>query len=177
MNRLLFLTLFLFSCCATLIAQPGQSYAPPVQGPEDTIHPKSSLIGEDEKYFESLSLDYNSTLLTVCDDDMSVAFSKWISMLQEMEAYADVIGYDLKGMKLWLNVFWEKNGKIKHIAFYPKPISRNTDMAELKAFFSSFVNHYSFPLTADDKYSHYGSATFPLHMPKEENKPIVGDGQ
>ena len=176
MSRFLFFTLFLVCCGATLMAQPGQSYNAPVQGREDTIHPKSSLIGEDEKYFESLSLDYSSTLLTVCEDDMTLAFSKWISMLQEMEAYADVIGYDLKGMKLWLNIFWEKDGKIKHIAFYPKPISRNTDMAELKAFFSSFVNHYSFPLTAEDKYSHYGSATFPLHIPKQQETPLAGDG-
>lgn len=180
MHRFILVFLFVACCFGGVFAQAGQSFSANTQGGKDTIHPKSSLIGEDEQHYEYLSMEHQTSLLTVCEQDMTVAFNKWVSMLQEMEAYADLIEYDLKGLKLWLNIFWDDNGKIHHIAFHPKPVSRNTDIAELKAFFSSFMNHYTFPLAADTKYSHYGSATFPLHFQRKvtpvEDKPLVGEG-
>ncbi len=160
MDRLIVLIL-LCCCLCSLQAQPGQSYSQPQNGAEDTILPKAFIIGEHEKKFEELSIEHSAMLLNVCDDDMQVAFGKWLSMLKEMEAYAGVIGYDLKGLKLWLNIFWDANGEVRHIAYYPKPNSRNVKLDELNAFFSSFMNHYTFPLIAEVKYSHYGIASFP----------------
>ncbi|MEM1323515.1 MAG: hypothetical protein AAGG75_24835 [Bacteroidota bacterium] len=157
-----FLLIILCCCFFSIIqAQTSQNVAPTPGNSEDTILPKAFIIGEYEKQFETLNIEHSTMLLAVCDNDMNLAFSKWLSMLKEMEAYADVIGYDLKSLKLWLNVFWEKEGKIKHIAYYPKPGSRNVNLEELSAFFSSFMNHYTFPLVAEVDYSHYGSASFP----------------
>ncbi len=155
--------LIVFCCCCflTLQAQTGQSFEPTPANGEDTILPKSFVIGEFEKQFEELNLSHSTMLLTVCNNDMDLAFGKWLSMLKEMEAYADVIDYDLKSLNLWLNIFWSAEGKIQHIAYYPKPGSRNVNLDELSAFFSSFMNHYTFPLVANTVYSHYGSASFP----------------
>ena len=132
---------------------------------QDDVLPKVFIIGEHENQFETLARDHSTMLLTVCNDDIDVAYDRWLGMLKEMEHYATYIDYDLKGVKMWLNVFYEPNGKVKHIAYYLKPNSKNVKTDELTAFFSSFMNHYTFPLVADKRYSHYGSATFPT-MPK-----------
>lgn len=132
----------------------------------DTTPPKVFILGEHEKDYEKLNLDYSVMLLTACDGNMDTAFQKWLSMLNEMEAYATLIDYDIKGVKVWLNVFWNVDGSIKHIAYHLKQNSRNIDTTEFSAFLSSFINHYKFPLVSDQKYSHYGSATFPTHPRK-----------
>ncbi len=129
------------------------------------VLPKVFIIGEHESKFEILADQYKAMLLTVCEDDIDVAYDRWLGMLKEMEHYATFINYDLKGIKMWLNVFYEPNGKVKHIAYYLKPNSKNVDTEELTAFFSSFINHYTFPLVSELRYSHYGSATFPT-MPR-----------
>lgn len=127
--------------------------------------PKVFIIGEHESKFEALADQHKVMLLTVCKDDIDVAYDRWLGMLKEIEHYATYINYDLKGVKMWLNVFYEPNGKVKHIAYHLKPNSKNVDTDELTAFFSSFMNHYTFPMISDDRYSHYGSATFPT-MPR-----------
>jgi hypothetical protein len=134
----------------------------------DTTPPKVFILGEHEKAYEQLNLEYSIMLLTACKGNMENAYQKWLSMLNEMEAYATLINYDIKGVKVWLNVFWKEDGTIKHIAYHLKQNSRNIDTAEFTAFLSSFINHYKFPLVTDQKYSHYGSAAFPTH-PKKLN--------
>lgn len=141
-------------------------------GKLDTIQPqlpKAFLLGEHEQTFEKLVMNHQEALLSVCDNDMDLAFNKWMGMIFSMEAYADEISYDLKGVKLWLNIFWEEDGSLKHIAYYLKPNSRNIDTQELTAFFSSFMNHYKFPLVASKKFSHYGSAAFPTPRVKKND--------
>lgn len=132
----------------------------------DTTPPKVFILGEHENAYEELNLEYSVMLLTACKGDMDVAYQKWISMLVEMETYATQINYDIKGIKVWLNVFWDEDGTIKHIAYHLKQNSRNIDTAEFTAFLSSFINHYKFPLVCGDKYTHYGSASFPTHTRK-----------
>ena len=135
----------------------------------DTTPPKVFILGEHEKAYEQLNLNYSVMLLTACNGDMDFAYKKWLSMLNEMEAYGTLINYDIKGVKVWLNVFWNVDGTVKHIAYHLKQNSRNIDTAEFTAFLSSFINHYKFPLVTDKKYSHYGSASFPTH-PRKLNK-------
>lgn len=118
-------------------------------------------LGEYEAQMDEESLVHKTQLLTACDYDIELAYGKWISMIKEMEAYANRIAYDIKGVKVWLNVFYEPNGKIGHIGFYLKPNSRNLDRKEFGAFLKSFVNNYSFPHTFSNPFSHYGSAGFP----------------
>lgn len=129
---------------------------------QDNKLPKVFVIGEHEGAYNQLLLDYETLLLAACDDDMALAYDKWMGMMRDMEAYSEKINFDLKGTKFWLNVFWENDGTIKHIAYYLKPNSRNIDPLELNAFLASFIKNYKFALTTEMKYSHYGGAAFPL---------------
>ncbi|MEZ4980178.1 MAG: hypothetical protein R2769_01040 [Saprospiraceae bacterium] len=125
--------------------------------------PKVFLLGQYEKEYEMLSIDYKTLLLEACDNDLVAAHEKWQSMLMEMEAYADQIDFDINGVKIWVHVFWNASGTIDHLAYYLKPQSRNINTDELTAFFKSFSNHYQFPLISETKYAHYGSAGFPVY--------------
>ncbi|MFT7604235.1 MAG: hypothetical protein ACI8VT_001809 [Saprospiraceae bacterium] len=139
---------------------------------DSTILPKVFILGQHEKAYEKLYEQSSTVLLEVCHDDMNEAFDKWLGMLEEMEAYANQINFDIKGIKIWLNVFWDQDGSIEHLAFHLKANSRNIDQQELSAFFSSFMNHYKFPVVSDRNFSHYGSAAFPTfsrRVKKDEN--------
>lgn len=126
--------------------------------------PKVFQIGEYEEQYELLYEIYHNILLTVCHDDMDLAFGKWMDMISEMEAYAERIDFDLKGIKIWLKVFWNEDGTIRYISYFRKPNSRNVDPAELSAFLSSFMNVYQMPINTTVKYTHNGSAQFPSTM-------------
>ncbi len=137
---------------------------------DSIVLPSVFVMGEYEEQFNSLMQEHEALLLSECDNDMDIAFEKWLSMLKEMEAYSEIIEYDLKGIKMWLNVFWDKNGTVDHIAYHLKPNSRNIDIEELTAFFVSFINNYKFPLVTDEKFSHYGSAAFPTFARRVKTK-------
>ena len=118
-------------------------------------------LGEFEPQMDDESRLHKTQLLTACDYDIELAYGKWISMIKEIEAYSNRIAFDINGVKVWLNVFYEKNGQIGHIGYYLKPNSRNIDNKDFAAFLKSFVNNYSFPHTFTEPFSHYGSAGFP----------------
>lgn len=128
----------------------------------DAELPKVFLLGEYESQYNQLIEQYEISLLTVCKNDMPKAFKKWMSMNQEIEVYANQIEFDMNGLRLWLHIFWEKDGTIKHIGYHLRPNSRNIQLEDLTAFFSSFCNHYKFPLTAETGYQHYSFAQFPM---------------
>ena len=132
--------------------------------------PKVFLIGEYEEQYGMLYEEYHNILLSVCNDDMNLAFNKWMDMLSEMEAYAESIDFDLKGLKVWLKVFWLDDGRIKHISYHLKPHSKNIGTEDLSAFFSSFMNHYQMPINTTVKYTHSGSAQFPTMIIPPESK-------
>ncbi|NND31617.1 MAG: hypothetical protein HKN76_03430 [Saprospiraceae bacterium] len=133
-------------------------------GPKELTLPKVFQIGEYEDQYGLLYETYHDILLTVCHDDMNLAFGKWMDMIAEMEAYAESIDFDLKGVKIWLKVFWDSDGTIQHLSFYRKPNSINIDPAELSAFLSSFMNRYQMPIKTNLKYTHNGSAQFPTDL-------------
>ena len=148
---------------------------------QDTLLPKVFLIGEYEAQFEDLMSSHSTLLLSACDNDMKIAFQKWQSMLQAMEKHSEAVNYNLKGVKIWLNVFWDEDGSIEHIAYYLKPNSRNVDTDELTLFFIDFINSYRFPLVVGEKFSHYGMASFPTYtqaktkQDKSDGTPLVKD--
>ncbi|MCB0685242.1 MAG: hypothetical protein KDC53_01920 [Saprospiraceae bacterium] len=123
--------------------------------------PKVFQIGEYEEQYGLLYEIYHDILLTVCHDDMNLAFNKWMDMITEMEAYAHQIDFDLNGVKIWLKVFWNEDGRIRYLSYYRKPNSRNIDPVELSAFLSSFMNVYKMPIDTTVKFTHNGSAQFP----------------
>lgn len=129
---------------------------------QDGSLPKVFLIGQHEEEFEKLTVSYESDLLTVCESDMGIAFDKWMSMMEEMEAYSKQIEYDLNGVKAWFHFFWKADGSIEHIAYYLRPNSKNLDLDEMNAFLVSFMNNYKFPLVTETKYHHYTGAAFPV---------------
>ena len=132
-----------------------------VQAQENEEMPRVFVLGEQEEAYEQLTRTYSQSLLTVCDNDMKVAFDKWLNMMQEMEAYAEQIRFELKGVSIWFHVFWSPEGNVDHIGFLLRPNSRNVPQADLAAFLSSFVKRYQFPVTSDQRFSHYTGATFP----------------
>jgi len=126
----------------------------------DTL-PPVFLIGEHEFEYESKVKECDKLLLEVCQDSMQLAYRHWLLMLHDMEIYAEAEDFDIKGIKIWLNVFWDAEGSIDKIVYYPKPNSRNTDFSQLTLFLEKFVLQYEFPLDYNSCFSHYGSATFP----------------
>ena len=133
-------------------------------GPKKLSLPKVFQIGEYEDQYGLLYETYHDILLSVCGDDMTLAFDKWMDMIAEMEAYAQQIDFDLNGVKIWLKVFWNEDGTIQHISFYRKPNSINVDVAEMSAFLSSFMNRYKMPINTNLKFTHNGSAQFPTDL-------------
>ncbi len=155
---------FVLSCCW------GQSMALDA-GPDSLTLPKVFLIGEYEDQYGLLYETYHDILLSVCHDDMNLAFDRWMYMITEMEEYAQSIDFDLDGVKVWLKIFWAADGTIDHISFFRKPNSRNVDTSELSAFLSSFMNHFQMPIESKVRYTHNGSAQFPtMIIPPQARK-------
>lgn len=124
---------------------------------------KVFVIGEDEKSYEALNESYKQSLLEACENDMVGAFEKWIVMTQEMEAYANRINYDIRGVKVWFHVFFEADGSIKHIGYLLRNESRNINPDEFRGFLSSFMNRYQLPVKSNQRFSHYSIASFPVY--------------
>ncbi|HMZ25255.1 MAG: hypothetical protein KDC31_08000 [Saprospiraceae bacterium] len=136
----------------------------------DSTGPKVFLLGDDENLMNSLSKNYPTLLMKVCKDDMEVAYNVWMEMLSDMEAYATKINFDIRGTKLWMNVYWNKNGKIEYIGYYLKPNSRNVKTEEMNAFFASFMKNYQMNLSYTGRFYHNGSAAFPTHFKALKDK-------
>jgi hypothetical protein len=129
--------------------------------------PRVFVLGQfDGTPFEKMKGDYEATLASACKNDMELAFYSWVSLLKHMETYAGRTGYDLSGIKIWLYVFWSKEGNVDYIAYYPKPNSRNIKGEELTNFFNDFLKNYTFPIKNDKNFSNYSSANFPVMVEK-----------
>ena len=132
---------------------------------EDLIGTKSLLpdvflIGEYEYAYEQLVQNSDIMLLNVCNNSMDDAFSRWNKFLFEMESYAEELNFNIKGVKIWINVFWKADGSIRHIVYYPKPNSININYKELTSFFKNFIKVYNIPIQYESEFSHYGIASF-----------------
>jgi hypothetical protein len=120
------------------------------------------MIGENDKLYNQIVKDYPIMLLTACKDDIDISFELWNDFLKDLEEFAAKMNFDLKGAKLWINVFWDEKGNIDHIVYYPKPNARNLKYEQLVPIFTEFAKSYQLPLTYKTSYSHYGSANFPI---------------
>lgn len=165
---------FMFAMSTPTHANSDNAIYPISLYEQDSIFslPKVFLLGNHEVAYEKLSGE-GTSLLAVCEDDFNAAHGKWNSLLKEMEAHAEMINYDIKGVKMWLHVFWDDKGKINHIAFYLKPNSRNVKTEEMTAFLTDFVNNYHLPAQYDDHFSHYSGAAFPTLNWKKKSRITV----
>jgi len=120
------------------------------------------LIGENESEYEQLMGECSTPLLYVTDNSMDEAFDIWTDMLAKMTSNASDQGLDIKGVKIWINLFWEADGSIKKIVYYPKPKSKNMDFDKLTSFFQSFSEDYNLDIDYETCFSHHGTAAFPV---------------
>ena len=134
--------------------------------------PKAFQIGENEEGYGNLIKLYPKSLLNISKDSIELAYINWMYLLYDLEEHSKKINFDLKGLKIWLNVFWNKNGSIDYITYYPKPNSRNMEFENLTAFFIDFINNYKRRSPGSDNYAHFGSARFPSfaekYIPKDK---------
>jgi len=126
------------------------------------ISSKVAFIGQNEKEYEQMMVDCSTPLLEITNNSMDSAYEIWTHMLTDMTAKADDQGLDIKGLKIWINLFWEADGSIKKIAYYPKPKSKNMDFDRLTAFFETFAEDYNLDIDYDKCFSHHGTAAFPV---------------
>ena len=123
--------------------------------------PRVFLIGEHSDQYARIASEHPANLLSVYQNDMELAYEKWAGMLVDMEQYADEIEYDIKGLKLWLHVYFNPDGTIQYLSFYPKPNSRNVPVEEIIAFFKSFCKVYRIQVNTELGFQQSASASFP----------------
>lgn len=124
--------------------------------------PAVFLLGEDESNYEKLTSAFPRSLIAVSNNDIEVALKNWLQLTASIDEYSRSINFEIKGMKLWMHVFWNEDGSIAHIGFFFLPDSRNFKFEEVKAFFSGFIRQYKPVLKSDRKFNHYTSVSFPV---------------
>jgi hypothetical protein len=123
--------------------------------------PEVFLIGEYEDHYLELSQQHPKVFMSVFNNDIEQAYKGWSEFLMDVEDYAADVKFDIKGVKLWINLYFNADGTIAHLAFYPKPNSRNVPQEHLIAFFKGFVRQYHFLEKADEGFQHSAGASFP----------------
>lgn len=129
--------------------------------------PDVFLIGEYEEQYLTLSKQHPAIFMSVYNNDIDKAFRGWSNMLMDMEDYATSINFDMKGVKLWINLYFNADGSIEHLAFYPKPNSRNLPVEQLAAFFKTFIKDYRLEVKAEKSFQHSASAAFPTFFHRD----------
>lgn len=128
------------------------------------------ILGEYQEEHPDLSSQYKTSLLEVCDYDMKKAYAIWLDMLKQMESYAEKVDVDINGVKLFLKIYWDADGKIDYIGFYPKGDSKAIPINELRAFLLSFKRHYLASSNFNVNFSHNATALFPTSLQESSGK-------
>ena len=142
-------------------AAPLPAPAPGPQ-PKNKALPKVFVLGNFESSYDDLVQAYEQSLLSACDCTMKEAFAKWLGMLHELDLYAQREEIDIRGVKVWLHVFWEGDGTVDHIAYHLRPNSRDVDDETMQRLLEGFVEEYAFPMTSDAGFAHYSTGSFPV---------------
>jgi len=136
--------------------------------------PEVFLIGEYEDHYLELSQQHPAVFMSVFKNDIDQAYKGWSEFLMDVEDYATDLNFDIKGVKLWINLYFNPDGTIAHLAFFPKPNSRNIPQEHLVAFFKSFVRQYQFPEQANEGFQHSAGASFPTFF--NRTTPVTARG-
>ena len=163
-NYLFVLSSLLIFSSVAVSAQPAAS--------QDVIQngaslPRVFLLGDfDGTPFDQLKSNHETTLYSACHNDAEAAYYCWVHLLKHLETFAQKSNYDITGVKMWLYVFWNKDGTVSNIAYFLKPNSRFVKTEDLTPILAAFCKSYKLPLVADKNYSNYNSASFPVNMEK-----------
>ena len=120
--------------------------------------PTGAHLGEVESLYEQ----HPESLIESCAFNLDSAGRYWIAFLGDIEVRANELGVDLNGVRLVLTVFFEADGRIRHLGFSRQVSSRNIREEVLTAFFRQFARGYRMPLEAGNRFFHEGPAAFPL---------------
>lgn len=126
--------------------------------------PKVVNVAKNSKILEDLSSTYKSSLFSASDADFIKTTKNWQKVLVGIEKYAEEIEFDLKGVKIWIKVFFAKDGNIEHITYILAEDSINIDTIELEAFLRSFMKNYKLPELHNQKFSYDARILFPLYL-------------
>jgi hypothetical protein len=154
---------YLIVILLSLFLEQAQAQSVPSVSPVPNVF----LIGQYEDQYLALSKQYPASFLSVYHDDLDIAFRSWSNLLMDMEDYASNLNFDIRGVKMWINLYFNQDGTIAHLAFFPKPNSRNIPEEELIAFFKNFVRDYKMTVKADKGFQHSASAGFPTFFHRD----------
>ncbi|MBK7468631.1 MAG: hypothetical protein IPJ43_18530 [Saprospiraceae bacterium] len=120
MNRVLICFLTIASYCSGTSAF-AQAAFPISKYQEQPNLPKAFLLGEYERPYEDLINIYEKSMLNLCENNIIRTHEVWNLFLIDMEEYSKQVNFDLNGLKLYLNVFFNSDGSIQNIVYFPKP--------------------------------------------------------
>lgn len=123
---------------------------------------KAFFIGEQQDYYHQLTSEYGTSLLEVCENSMVKSYSVWSETMIEIEEYCLANDFDIKGVKLWINLFWESDGSLQNVVFHEKPNSILLDYDKLRTLLVDYLEVATLGPVSETKYSHYGSVSFPV---------------
>ena len=126
--------------------------------------PKVVNVAQHSEILEDLSANYKSSLFSASDADFIKTTKNWQQVLVGMEKYSEAIDFDLKGVKIWMKVFFAKDGNIDHITYILSEKSINIDTIELEAFLRSFMRNYKLSESHEQKFSYDARILFPLYL-------------
>ncbi|MBP6794553.1 MAG: hypothetical protein KA143_05850 [Saprospiraceae bacterium] len=158
--KIFFYTFFLFNSIVSYSAELAVGRDKYVSHADSL--PAIFMIGQFTDPFEALN-NSSQTLLEICQNDVYLAYDKWLHMLSELESVSESLGLTLKGSKFWFSVFWNQDGTIKHFAYFPKSGSKEMDQKVFKEVLTTFIANYKLPIVNNKStFYNYGSGAFPL---------------
>ena len=84
---------------------------------QSTGLPAVFLIGEYEDRYLELSEQHPDMFMTVYKNNLDQAYKGWSELLMDIEDYAADLKFDIKGAKLWMNIYFNPDGTISNLHF------------------------------------------------------------
>lgn len=113
---------------------------------------------------EVLNQQYPASLLVASDTSLSKMRATWEDMLIQLEQLSKQEKVDLRGVRLWLKVYWGTDGRIEHLAYQLQPRSLNISHVELQALLRYFVQQYRPALRYKADFAHQTAVSFPTFL-------------
>jgi hypothetical protein len=126
------------------------------------VWPPVINVAQNSAALDALSNTYQSSLFSASNADFRETVNNWSIFLRSMEQYAEEIDFDIKGVKVWMKVFWAKDGSVNHLAYALSDRSININLTEWEAFLRSFIRNRKMALQHSKGFTYDGRIMFPL---------------